>query len=113
MAIDAWKFYRDRFTQFIEPIKDKEDSRILKTDCDNEVNFHPDKYGVIGNAKFKGKIFLMDIDPTLVIQAQRMGYNAMKGDIRRIQFPDNYFEMVFDFSTIDHVTPNEVEKVLS
>jgi ubiquinone/menaquinone biosynthesis C-methylase UbiE len=55
---------------------------------------------------------LLEIDPTKVRKARRMGYNAVKGDIRRIPFGPLWFDMIFDFSTIDHIPPEDVESAL-
>lgn len=71
---------------------------ILKTDLWNEVKYKvPIKAGVY-----------IELDDIIVLKANKRGFNAIQGDIRKLPFRDAEFDTVMDFSTIDHIADYEV-----
>lgn len=75
---------------------------ILKTDAFNEANGRPIEGGIAGN--IKGEIHVIEIRPEYVGKAQLIGgLKVSRQDIRDIKYPVKFFDVVMDFSTIDHV----------
>ena len=86
--------------------------KVLKTDCYNEVHHQP-KGGIAG--QLSGDIYLVEIDRNLVKECHQSypELNVLRGDIRALPFKDECFDVVLDLSTLDHVKPDEVGKVLA
>ena len=59
---EVWEYYQRMLQKYTNYIKDEENARVLKVDCFNEVNNHPQKGGIIGAAPINGEYLLMDID---------------------------------------------------
>jgi len=75
---------------------------ILKTDAFNEANGRPIEGGIAGN--IKGEIHVIEIRPEYVGKAQLIGgLKVSRQDIRDIKYGREKFDVVMDFSTIDHV----------
>ena len=83
--------------------------RILKTDLFNEVRNLPIDGGIIKN--IDGDVEAIEIRKEYVKIARKQGVAARTGDIRYLPFNDKSFDVVMDFSTIDHIV--EFEKVIS
>lgn len=78
------------------------DKVILKTDAFNEANGRPVEGGIAAN--IKGKIHIIEIRPEYVGRAQLIGgLTVSRQDIRDIKYGAGTFDVVLDFSTIDHV----------
>lgn len=107
-----WEYYIAKLKEHTRTIREDPSALILKTDCDNEIHNHPRQGGIVGNAQIEGKYTLIEIDPAKVRKARIHGYEAVEGDIRHMPFNSLRFDMVFDFSTIDHIPPGDVELVL-
>lgn len=75
---------------------------ILKTDAFNEANGRPIEGGIAGN--IKGEIHIIEIRPEYIGKAQLIGgLKVSRQDIRDIKYDTETFDVVMDFSTIDHV----------
>ncbi len=75
--------------------------RVLKTDAFNEARGLPMPGGIALN--IRGDVFAVEADRSTYEQALALGVQARHGDIRSLPFPDARFDVVLDFSTIDHV----------
>jgi SAM-dependent methyltransferase len=95
--------YSDILAKYLKIAKrySGKDKKILKTDCFNEVNSFPVPGGIAKN--IKGNVKMLELRSQLAGRARLMGFDVTQGDIRNIPFKDNFFDIIFDFSTIDHV----------
>lgn len=74
---------------------------VLKTDAFNEARNH---YPIAPTMPYS-KVTCLEIVPEFVQQAQANypHLEIIEGDIQQIPKPDNHFNVILDFSTIDHV----------
>lgn len=107
-----WRYYIKKLREYTQPIRKDPNALILKTDCDNETQSHPMRGGIVGNVPIRGKYILLETNPAKVKIARNLGYSAVKGDIRRMPFEPLQFDMMFDFSTIDHIPPGDARAAL-
>lgn len=77
---------------------------ILKTDSWNEAE---NAFPII----FPNTYYI-EIDPEIVKKARErypdISHKILQGDIRKLPFSDLLFDLIFDFSTIDHIPDYEV-----
>jgi len=97
------KAYPGILDEYLQIARDmaREDADILKTDCFNEATGRPMAGGIAGN--IPGNVRLVEIRADYVKAAKRAGLDAQLADIRRLPFENGAFDLVLDFSTIDHV----------
>ena len=79
---------------------------ILKTDAYNETESLPIPGGIARN--IPGRVQIIELDSSRCRQALRMGFVVTHADIRQIPFEDGSFDLILDFSTIDHVGDYQV-----
>jgi SAM-dependent methyltransferase len=106
---NPWQYYLRRSQEvaywFDNPL-------ILKTDASNEAGDLPVKGGIAGN--LAGQVTCIEYDDEVVARAREKNPNILidKGDVRNILAPPETFDIVLDLSTIDHIHPADVPKVL-
>ncbi len=81
--------------------------KILKTDVHNEAR---EDFPIVPKIWHLGTVCCVDNDILMIDEAlHRFPIMAIRyGDIRRLPFPDDYFDVVLDFSTIDHIGEYEI-----
>ena len=102
---------------------------VLKTDLWNESKANlPDRGGILAHVNAKS-LFGIDIDHAVVETAVRIWPSVwremdggggwaqpsaefLEGDIRDLCFADNWFDLILDLSTIDHIPLVDVPKTL-
>lgn len=75
--------------------------RVLKADAFNEAEGRPLPGGI--GANMKGEVVCVEIRHDLAREAKAAGARCAVGDIRALPFADGRFDVVLDFSTVDHV----------
>lgn len=77
--------------------------KILKADVCNEIR--DDFFVIAPNTKNRNNVFYVESDHNFVIEARRkfLNCNIIEGDIRDLVFRDEFFDVILDLSTIDHV----------
>jgi ubiquinone/menaquinone biosynthesis C-methylase UbiE len=109
----AWNFYLLKFNEIVNSIDAR---KILKTDCNNEAYSKPRHGGLVKNlSNFKDKeVFLVEYDQKTINDALKKfpDLNILLGDIRKLTFSDLEFDLVADFSTLDHVSEKDAENAL-
>jgi ubiquinone/menaquinone biosynthesis C-methylase UbiE len=111
-ACPAWRRYCDRLNENLiaEWCGGRDFRRALKTDVFDEA---------VGEgcfpalAKVAGEVHGVDVSQPLVGQVSRgrPGFFVKPGDVRRLEFPDDSFDLVFSNSTLDHFeTEAEIEQ---
>jgi SAM-dependent methyltransferase len=83
---------------------------ILKTDCWNEAEGSPIPGGIADN--IRGRIKLLEIDRGR-IEKCATETDAYWGDIRKIPFRNNRFDLILDLSTLDHIPFSDVPTALA
>ena len=81
--------------QFMQILTANNKLKVLKTDCWNEA----EKYCPI--ADYFNDIKMVEISKERIEKAK--DYNVLEGDIRKLPFNEQEFDLVLDFSTIDHM----------
>lgn len=98
----------DLIRKYFGRIKGK---KLLKLDLWNEV--HNTKI-LIWAADQGVKVFGLDISDDLVARAkknfqkEKLKAKLLVGDMRKIKFPNNFFDFVFSIGTIEHITNPQV-----
>mgnify|MGYP001439518147 CR=1 FL=1 len=84
---------------------------ILKTDCSNEIG--PLASRLIRINEIKGNVTCLEINEKVIENAQKdlFGITIIRGDVRDIPFPEQWFDVLIDLSTIDHIHPYEIQTV--
>lgn len=104
-------------SQFVCDIVLEKNPVVLKTDLYNEANSTPMLGGVIKNLRGCKTIIGVEYQKHVVDKAITIlgndHNNLFEGDIRRLPFNKNTFDVVLDLSTLDHIMPSEVDIVLS
>lgn len=105
--------YADLYKRYLREaiLLDGKDKKIFKADCNNEYHGHPDQKGesrtvLWGIAPLlRGDVFIVDTDPVKVHECRNLyrGIDIKVGDVRKLPYSDNLFDVVLDFSTLDHV----------
>jgi ubiquinone/menaquinone biosynthesis C-methylase UbiE len=87
----------EEYQRFAKEMTNKSKGPTLKTDCWQEAeDFNPIQAD-----------YYCELYQELVDKAKAKGYNAVKGDIRKLPFEDKKFGLLMDFSTIDHIEDYE------
>jgi SAM-dependent methyltransferase len=76
--------------------------KILKIDAYNEYYNQPILKGIAGN--LVGDVYCIDIDAAKVSACSSYLTHIVQGDIRSLPYSNNFFDVVLDFSTIDHIS---------
>lgn len=109
----AWPYYLSKFNEVIERFNFK---TILKTDCNNEANGNPKQGGLVKNLNNKEQlnIHILEYELPVIRKAlnQFPDLKILQGDIRDLIYKDNCFDLVADFSTIDHIPEKDVYTAL-
>lgn len=100
---EVYEFYNKKSRELIN-----RHSRILKTDCHNETR---DKPAILPS---DDNVYLVEYSDVVIKTAllKNPNLNVKQGDIRDLEFPNEFFDCVIDLSTIDHIAPEDVAKVL-
>jgi ubiquinone/menaquinone biosynthesis C-methylase UbiE len=102
--------YEDVFRYYLIKSRDllNKSSRALKTDCYNEAFDRP----IVAEPY---SVYLLEYDKKHIELAREKNphLTIIQGDIRDLPFKDKYFDLVLDLSTIDHVPPQDVAKVIA
>ena len=110
----AWPFYLKKFNEVIKKFNFK---NILKTDCNNEAFSNPKHGGLVKNLDNSENlsITILEYDSNVINKALKLfpDLKIDKGDIRKLTYEDKYFDLVADFSTIDHISKNDIYTVLN
>lgn len=85
---------------------------ILKTDASNEATNLPKKGGIAGN--LNGKITIIEYDKNIISNAIKTNpkLNFIQGDIRKMPFKNDSYDLIIDTSTLDHIHPRQLGKTL-
>jgi len=109
----AWPFYLKKFNEIISKYELKD---ILKTDCNNEAYSRPKKGGLVYNLdKINNlNVKLLEYDIKVINDALTLfpDLNVEQGDIRNLLFNNEEFDLVADFSTIDHIPDSDLHKTI-
>jgi len=109
----AWPYYLIKFNKIIEKYNCKD---ILKTDCYNEALSRPKYGGLVKNLNNyeKRNIQLLEYDHSMITKAKKLfpDLQIQQGDIRKLPYEDKYFDLVADFSTIDHIPEQDISTTL-
>lgn len=87
---------------------------LLKTDLWNEgIEHQRDILSYFQNNE-KFNLYGIDISPVVISQAKLRLKNVQikQGDIRNLPFESDFFDIVLDLSTLDHLSQNEVKNAL-
>ena len=109
------------YEEYVEIAKrlDTKNKRILKTDCHNESFIYGHSIPIIPVIKDAKQIFVLDYDWNVIEKARHIlnecGVKVCHGSIvsPRDFFNDGELDIVMDFSTIDHVTLEDLPVVIS
>lgn len=105
-----YEFYLSESQRVIDMHQDKV-KIVLKTDLFNEEQGTPIKGGIMANLK-ACKIVGIEYQKDRVETAKKILPEYAKqmtiGDIRKLPFPEEIFDIVLDLSTIDHVKTKEL-----
>jgi len=104
-AFDHFQYYLDEAKRFVAELG-IERPKILKTDAYNEMLDLPDTGGIANN--IDADVTMIEYQDVFDRKVRRMGFNVVKGDIRNMPFKDKTFDGILDFSTIDHVSINDL-----
>jgi len=89
---------------------------VLKTDLFNEAESLPRKGGILGSLGAKYK-YGIEIDKDVKIKAEKnlsgISCNLSVGDIKKLPYENKKFDTILDLSTIDHVDPEDLERVFN
>lgn len=114
-----WRIYKNIASEMVNTWvglngRNGDKPKVLKTDVYNELLDLPEDGGVISG--LYADFTILEYEELFVRKMKKLdpGLKIFQGDIRNLEmFEDNTFDIVMDFSTIDHIKGEEVEKVLS
>jgi SAM-dependent methyltransferase len=110
---EVYEFYKNKA---IAECKRVNSGRVLKTDCHNESGIFGHSRPIIPWIKDFVQVDALEIDPDVISKAKANigedGWTVTQGDIRKLPYSDDSFDLLLDFSTIDHVTPEELPIVI-
>jgi len=104
-----WEYYLKRSLEianlYLSPV-------ILKTDAYNEAHEIPKLGGIAGN--LPGTKIIIEYKAAEVELAKQKcpDCTVICGDIRNLPFADNFFDILIDPSTLDHIHPRDLLKTL-
>jgi len=98
-------------------LKERPEINLLKTDLWEEVvERGRNILEKIAQLK-KGNLnlYAIDISPVLVNKAKKLIKNAIinEGDVRNLPFSNNFFDIILDLSTLDHISQNYHNQVFA
>jgi len=109
-----FEFYLTESQRVINMHKDRI-KLVLKTDLYNEEKGTPIKGGIMGNLRACSVIGI-EYQEERVIAAKKALPEFEKsmalGDIRKLYYPNEFFDIVLDLSTIDHIKTKELPVAL-
>jgi len=85
---------------------------ILKTDVDNELFDIPKPGGIAGNLPGHKCLVEYQKDLAQKVRVKNRQLYVKDGDIRSLPFEDQFFDLVIDASTLDHLHPRDTQKAL-
>ncbi|MBK9272870.1 MAG: class I SAM-dependent methyltransferase [Saprospiraceae bacterium] len=105
-----WQFYLNKAQ---EVIGEREGLNVLKTDAYNELLDIPIEGGIAPNLGNQN-ITLLEYEVLYVNKVRKLipEIEVVEGDIRKLPFENNTFDVLMDFSTIDHIQPKDLEQTL-
>lgn len=110
---EVYQFYVDKA---MELCYEHDTLEVLKTDCHNESGIFGHSKPIIPRVWDWVRVTALEIDQTVINKAKdnigKGNWEAIQGDIRSLPFLDKSFDLVMDFSTIDHVHYNDLAKVI-
>jgi SAM-dependent methyltransferase len=111
---EVYSFYVNKAVALAEQFKGK---NVLKTDCHNESGIYSHSIPIIPRIKDLVNVTALEIDEAVINKAKINigvdGWKVVQGDIRQLPFSDNEFDLLMDFSTIDHVDISKLPMVFS
>lgn len=111
---EIFKFYLEESQRVLDLVPSKP-VLALKTDLYNEEQGTPYPGGIIGNVRNALMTGLEYQQERVDAARHRLPKHALamhRGDIRKLEFPDELFDVVIDLSTIDHVRQSDVPIVI-
>ena len=110
---EVYKFYLEKA---VSKCKEYKGLRVLKTDCHNESGIFGHSLPIIPWIKDMVRVDALEIDPDVISKAKAKigeeGWTITQGDIRKLPYSDDSFDLLLDFSTIDHVPPEDLPTVI-
>lgn len=99
---------------------DAEGKVIFKADCNNEYLGNPDEKGNTATTLWgiaplmEGKVHVVDTDIVKIDKCRQMNHGVTYevGDVRNLPYKDETFDLVLDFSTLDHIPFDDWQKAL-
>ena len=87
-----------------------ETAHVLKLDAYNEAESLPINGGIAKNIQLKN-ITLLEYNQETIDKAKAKypELDIRQGDIRKMPFSDDAFDVILDLSTLDHIPPDEIE----
>lgn len=111
---EVYKFYVDKAVEYANRFKGK---KVLKTDCHNESGIYSHSIPIVPKIKDMVDVTSLEIDENVINKAKinigTEGWTVVQGDIRQLPFKDGEFDLLMDFSTIDHVDVSKLPMVFS
>ena len=109
--------YKKLTNKFIEGVVNESSIKVLKTDLwDFVVEKDRDILSYLYSLRCNWEYCGIDISEEIINKAKSLTknkqFNFLFSDIRRLEYNNNSFDLVFDFSTIDHVLESELEQVI-
>jgi len=113
-VVEVYEFYKSKAIKECNRVSGL---RVLKTDCHNESGIFGHSIPIIPWIKDLVRVDALEIDPDVIDRAKKNigegGWVVTQGDIRSLPYSDDSFDLLLDFSTIDHVTPEELPTVIN
>jgi SAM-dependent methyltransferase len=110
---EVYEFYKSKAIKECNKVRSL---RVLKTDCHNESGIFGHSRPIIPWIKDIVQVDALEIDQDVIDKAKanigEEGWNVTQGDIRKLPYSDDSFDLLLDFSTIDHVEPEELPLVI-
>jgi len=115
-----YKTVNEVYKGYVEIAKsfDVKDKVVLKTDCHNESMTYSHSIPIIPEFSEAKEIYCLEYDSRIILRAEKIlneyGVVVSNGTISNPGefYDDEKFDIVFDFSTIDHVTIEELPIVI-
>ena len=110
---EVYNFYKEKA---IQVCTENKGNVVLKTDCHNESGIFGHSIPVIPCIKDLVSVYVSEIDQDVIDKALKNigkdGWVVQQGDIRSLPYNSSFFDLILDFSTIDHVKPEELPLVI-
>ncbi len=113
-VVQVYNFYLDKAIQIAQTNKG---ATVLKTDCHNESNIYTQSKPIIPHIWNDVNVFSLEQDASVIKKALHnignKNWVVKQGDIRNIPYDNDQFDILMDFSTIDHVCADDLPKVVA